>query len=232
MTFQPHTENQVQYVTNFEDLISAPFRGMINAACLPRKLTGDFEEIVNKVALNGNITTIEQEDLSALELTEQGQLAREILLNDLKAFMDHGAAPVLNVITSYDRDDALPFLSTDVYSFHADRSPIPVDTFLCTYYGDASEILPNAQSKKKVLIPEIREELRKLHHGTEESFELFLSDHFFDLHYQADADADLINLGLGNVWRLATDHPGSRVPPCIHRAPNETSGKKRLLLIC
>ena len=67
------------------------------------------------------------------------------------------------------------FFPTDVYSFHVDRSPIPIDTFLCTYYGDSSEILPNSEAIKKVQIPEIRSELKKLYTGTDFNFESFLS---------------------------------------------------------
>ncbi|GGH79237.1 hypothetical protein GCM10011379_48300 [Filimonas zeae] len=225
-------EHQIQRVASFRDLVSTPFTGVINAICWSRTLTGDFSEIVEKVALSENITTIEPEELFALQLSEQGQLAREILLNDLQALKDHGALPTLNVIRNYDRDDALPFFPTDVYSFHVDRSPIPVDTFLCTYYGEPSEILPNALGTQKILIPEIRNELKKLYHGPEEGFESFLSDHFFDLHYQAHPDANIINLGTGNLWRLTTDHPESPVPPCLHRAPEEQPGQPRLLLIC
>lgn len=226
------TENTVQYVTNFQDLVSTPFNGKINAICWTRKLTGDFSEIVKKVTLSGNITEIEQEELCKLQLSEQGQLAREILLNDLKLLKAHGASPVLNVIGCYERDEAYPFFPTDVYSFHADRSPIPTDTFLCTYYGESSEILPNSQGQKKVLVPEIRDALKKLYHGADEDFESFLSEHFFDLHYQAIPGARPISLGQGNLWRLAVDHPGSRVPPCIHRAPKEKVGENRLLMIC
>ncbi|WP_212003327.1 hypothetical protein [Chitinophaga sp. HK235] len=227
-----HAEKHIHCVTNFQDLVSTPFSGEMNAICWTRNLIGDFSEIVKKVALSGNITVIEQEELRELQLSEQGQLAREILLNDLKALKDHGASPILNVINYYDRDDTYPFFSTDVYSFHVDRSPIPTDTFLCTYYGESSEILPNSQGTKKVLIPEIRDELKKLYHGADEGFESFLSDHFFDLHYQAKPGVRPISLGLGNLWKLAVDHPESQVPPCIHRAPKEKSGQSRLLLIC
>ena len=136
------------------------------------------------------------------------------------------------MIKYYDKDDEHSFFPTDVYSFHVDRSPIPVDTFLCTYYGDSSEILPNSEAIKKVLIPEIRSELKKLCTGTDIDFESFLSDNFFDLHYLPKANANPISLGLGNLSRLAIDHPESLVPPCVHRAPREKSGKTRLLLIC
>jgi hypothetical protein len=232
MTNITHAENQIHFVENFHDLVCTPFNGVINAICWNRKLVGDFSEIVLKVELTGNITTIEEEELTALHLSEKGLLAREILLNDLMALKEHGASPILNVIKHYDRDNTYPFFPTDVYSFHVDRSPIPTDTFLCTYYGEASEILPNSQGTKKILIPEIRDQLKKLFDGTEEDFESFLSEHFFDLHYQANPDAHPISLGLGNLWRLAVDHPESLVPPCLHRAPMEKPGQSRLLLIC
>ncbi|MBA3682707.1 MAG: hypothetical protein H0W73_16330 [Bacteroidetes bacterium] len=223
-------ENQIHCVTNFKDLVSIPFYGEVNAMCWTRELTGDFSEIVKKLESKENIKAIEEEELCELNLSEQGQLAREILLNDMKLLKAHGASPILNMIRYYDEDDS--FFPTDVYSFHVDRSPIPTDTFLCTYYGESSELLPNSQGEKKVLIPEIRDELKKLYHGSDEGFELFLTEHFFDLHYQAKAKAQPINLGLGNLWKLAVDHPGSKVPPCIHRAPKERSGQTRLLLIC
>lgn len=223
---------QIACVTSFHDLISTPFHGDINAIGWTRQLSGDFSEIVNKVTLTGNITTIEPDELLALELSEQGQLARDILLSDMRLLHDHGASPTLNVIDHYDRDDAFPLFPTDVYSFHVDRSPIAVDTFLCTYYGDPSDILPNSQGEQKILIPAIRAALKELYEGEEEGFDAFLEENFFDLHYQAKPGAQPISLGIGHLWRLAIDHPDSPVLPCLHRAPEEKSGLKRLLMIC
>jgi hypothetical protein len=223
-------DTQILRVKHFQDLVSRPFQGENNAICWTREISGDFEEIVNKVELDENITVVSEEDLQELTLTQQGQLAREILLNDLRLLTAHGAAPVLNVIKNYDRDDDFPFFPTDVYSYHVDRSPIPSDTILCTYYGEASEILPNSEVTQKILIPEIRAELKKLYDGTEEGFEDFLIENFFDLHYQAKPEAQGISLGIGHIWRLAIDHPESKVLPCVHRAPVEKT--KRLLLIC
>ncbi|MGZ4091155.1 MAG: hypothetical protein ACXVNO_10580 [Bacteroidia bacterium] len=223
--------NQIQYVNSFQKLVSTPFQGEVNAICWNRQLKGNFSEIIAKTETNQNITDLHPEELLKLQLSEQGQLAREILINDLRLLKDLGASPVLNIISYYDRDET-SFFPTDVYSFHVDRSPVPVDTFLCTYYGAPSEILPNVQAEQKVLVPEIRNELRKLYDGPDDGFESFLTEHFFDLHYRAKPGAQPINLGLGNLWRLATDHPGSNVPPCVHRAPKEKAGEKRLLLIC
>ena len=225
--------NQIHRVTNFHDLVSTSFQGKMNAICWTRQLTGDFSEIVKKIVLNQNITTLDEEELRELKLSEQGQIAREILLDDLKLLTAHGASPILNVIKYYERDDAFPFFPTDVYSFHVDRAPIPADTFLCTYYGEPSDILPNNQGIQKVLIPEIRAELKKLYGGADDAgFEDFLSEYFFDLHYQAFPEAKPISLGIGHLWRLAIDHPKSKVPPCLHRAPKEKDGKVRLLMIC
>lgn len=225
-------EGQVHCVGSFQDLVATPFQGKTNAICWARKLVGDFSEIVRKVTPNGNITELGEAELSALELSAQGALAREILINDLKLLEAHGASPVLNLIRSYDRDEDYPFFPTDVYSYHVDRSPVPTDTILCTYYGAASEILPNSQVTQKVLIPEIREELQKLYGGPAEGFEEFLSEYFFDLHYAAQPQARPVNVGIGHLWRLAIDHPESEVLPCVHRAPVEKDGQYRLLLIC
>ncbi len=227
-----HGENQIRCVANFQDLVSTPFQGGINAICWTRQLRGDFSEIVRKLALNGNMAVLGEEDLLELQLSEEGMQARELLLNDLKVLKAHGASPILNLIKCYERDDSYPFFPTDVYSFHVDRSPVPTDTFLCTYYGEPSEIVPNAQAEQKVLVPEIRDELKKLYRGADEDFDLFLSEHFFDLHYRAKPTASPISLGQGNLWRLAVDYPGSQVLPCVHRAPEEKNGQNRLLMIC
>ena len=231
MTELSLTSNQTHPVTNFQDLVSKSFHGEVNAIYWARQLKGDFSEIVKKVEQKESITVLGQEELRELQLTKEGNLAREILLNDLKMLKAHGASPTLNLIKNYKRDDSYPFFPTDVYSFHVDRSPIPTDTFLCTYYGKSSEILPNRQAIQKVLVPEIRHELNKLYDGAEEGFESFLSEYFFDLHYQAQTNAQPISLGIGHLWKLAIEHPKSRVLPCLHRAPKEL-GQKRLLMIC
>ena len=233
MIHLPSASNQILQVSNFHDLVSTPFQGDMNAICWNRELAGDFSEIVKQVDLNENLATLDEEELRELKLSEQGQLAREILLNDLKLLTAHGASPTLNVIKYYDRDDDFPFFPTDVYSWHVDRSPIPTDTFLCTYYGAPSDILPNNQGIQKVLIPEIRAKLKNLYGGIDDSgFEDFLSEYFFDLHYRALPQAQPISLGIGHLWRLAIDHPESKVLPCLHRAPKEKDGKIRLLMIC
>ena len=93
-------------------------------------------------------------------------------------------------------------------------------------------MLPNWQAIQKAIIPEIRDELKKLYCGSDKGFESFLSEHFFDLHYLAKPDAYPISLGIGHLWRLAIDHPENQVPPCLHRAPKEKTGENRLWMIC
>lgn len=223
---------QIKTVSTFPELVQTDFKGEMNALCWYRNLDGDFNEIVTQLRLKENITEVYREDLIALQLSEKGSRAREIILKDLQVLTDFGASPALNVLKCYERDDEFDFISTDVYSFHVDRSPIATDTFLCTYHGAASDIIPNAQAEQKILIPEIRAKLKELYDGPAEGFEEFLKENYFDLHYQLHDDAQPVNLGLGHLWRLAVDHPKQQVLPCIHRAPIENEGEYRLLLIC
>ena len=222
----------ISVVSTFSELVNSKFQGEMNALCWHRDLIGDFKEIVAKLELKENITEVFIKDLLALQLSEHGNLAREIILNDIQLLTDFGASPTLNLLKNYERDEELDFISTDVYSFHIDRSPIETDTFLCTYHGAASVIVPNDQVEQKVLVPEIREKLKELHNGPEAEFENFLEEYFFDLHYQPKPNAKPVNLGLGHLWRLAVDHPTQQVLPCVHRAPVEKDGEYRLLLIC
>ncbi|MBJ9721128.1 DUF1826 domain-containing protein [Acinetobacter calcoaceticus] len=224
--------NQIRVVSTFPELVNTNFQGETNALCWNRNLAGDFKEVVDKLELKENITEVSIEDLLALQLSERGNLAREIILEDIQLLTDFGASPSLNLLKYYERDEELDFISTDVYSFHVDRSPVATDTFLCTYHGAASDIVPNNQVEQKVLIPEIREKLKELHDGPETEFESFLAEYFFDLHYQPKHDAQPVNLGTGHIWRLAVDHPTQKVLPCVHRAPVEKDGEYRLLLIC
>lgn len=224
--------DQIGVVSTFSELVNTHFQGSMNAICWHRNLAGDFKEIVSKLQLKDNITEVSTEDLLALQLSEEGHTAREIILHDLQQLTDFGASPTLNLLKCYERDEEFDFISTDVYSYHVDRSPIGTNTFLCTYHGTASDILPNDQAEQKILIPEIREKLKELHDGPEAEFETFMKDCFFDLHYQPKPNAEPVNLGLGHLWRLAVDHPEQEVLPCVHRAPVENKGEYRLLLIC
>ena len=224
--------SNIQVVQNCTELFNTSFTQAVNAICWQRELHGNFNEIVAQLELIDDVTEVSVADLMALQLSKDAQLAREIILEDINTLTEFGAAPSLNLIKHYARDEELDFISTDVYSYHVDRSPIASDTFLCTYHGTASDILPNAQAQQKILSPEIRTQLKALYDGPETEFEQFLTEYYFDLHYQATSDAHPINLGLGHLWKLAVDHPEQTTLPCIHRAPQENAGEYRLLLIC
>lgn len=227
-----YSSKQVEVVSNFKDLIGFEFYGTKNATCWQRELSGDFKEIVSKLVLKDDITEVLIEDLLALELSDKGKLAREIIISDLEYLTEFGAQPTLNLLKSYARDDEFDFISTDVYSYHVDRSPMLIDTYLCTYFGASSDIIPNDQVTQKILIPEIREKLKEFYDESDGDFDEFLKENFFDLHYHAKENATPTNLGIGHLWRLAVDHPNQAVLPCVHRAPKENDGEYRLLLIC
>ena len=73
--------NQIEVVSSFSELVNSKFQGEMNALCWHRDLVGDFKEIVAKLELKENITEVSIEDLLALQLSEQGNLAKEIILN-------------------------------------------------------------------------------------------------------------------------------------------------------
>src|ERR1700749_4240973 len=95
---------QIEVVSAFAELVGATFQGDKNAVCWYRNLVGDFSEIVSKLQLKEDLTEIAMEDLSALQLSEQGIAAREIILNDFRLLSDSGASPSLNLLKSYQRD--------------------------------------------------------------------------------------------------------------------------------
>ena len=78
----------------------------------------------------------------------------------------------------YERDEKFDFISTDVYSFHVDRSPIATDTFLCTYHGTASDIIANEHAEQKILIPEIREKINQSSVTSNTNSEILLSSKY------------------------------------------------------
>lgn len=231
MKINPQTNENLLFVNTFEELVSTPFEGKINAFSWKREIEGDFEAIVNAFEFQKNILEINPADLKNIKLSEAGIIARNTILNDYELLQNQGASPVLNIIKYYEEDTSFPFFPTDVYSYHVDRSPVSTDTFLCTYFGNPSELIPNEQADQKITIPEIREQLFSLFEGESTEFESFLSDHFFDLHYKSKPNNLPIQAETGHIWRLAVDHPSSKVLPCVHRAPRE-NGKKRLVLIC
>ncbi len=123
-------------------------------------------------------------------------------------------------------------MATDLHSFHVDRAPIEVDTWLCTYYGAASEGLRNDQAALRIDVAATRAALLHEFGGRDGvAFRRFLSERSYDLHYEALPGAEPWSFGVGHLWRVATAWPGASAPPCIHRAPTWQPEVPRLLLI-
>ena len=224
---------RIRQVGSFDELISTPFGNGVNALCWPRTLTGDFSDVVRHLALDDDLTTLDEEILLALPLSEAGQIAVAILLRDLRSLRDLELDPVLNAITAYPRDEEPGAIPVDVYSFHADSAPVVAETWLCTYHGAPSEGLRNDEGIRRLALPGMREILLAEYGGTDdEGFTDYLSEHCYDLHYAPLPAAQPFIFGVGHLWRIAVDYPGSPVPPCLHRAPESLPGDLvRLLLI-
>jgi hypothetical protein len=222
----------VHHVSSFHELTTARFAGGVNAFCWPRVLPGDFAEVVRALRCTEAIAILDEVMLRALHLSPAGRVAVDQMLADFSLLQGRGLAPVLNCINGYPCDDTNGPVATDVFSFHADSAPIEADTYLCTYFGPSSEGVRNEDVVRRVDIPETRARLLNMYGGADdEGFGQFLTENCYDLHYAARPDAEVYRFGLGNLWRIATDWPGSNVPPCVHRAPKTQPGEARLLLI-
>ncbi len=233
-TFTPPQEDpRIRVVGSFEELVMTPLRDGINALCWQRTLLGDFGEIVEKLEVGKGITSIDEERLLALELSGAGQVAREVLLQDLALLRASDLLPSLDCIHGYVNEIESELLRTDVQSWHVDSATVEADTYLCTYFGAASEGLRNEEAMRRVDVPAVRAELLQLYGGEDgEGFRDYLNENYLDLHYKPLPAARPFSFGLGHLWRIATEYPESPVPPCIHRAPATLPGQlPRLLLI-
>jgi len=224
---------RTKVVHSFHDLVTTPFSDGVNALCWQRALPDGFREIAEQLAGSEGVTTLEDSVLRSLPLGPLGVRAVDVMLEDQRLLREAGHCPVVESVSRYPRDDADAVVATDVYSFHADRAPVPTATFLCTYHGPPSEGLPNHQAQRRVDHPDIRASLLRLFgQDDDDGFRQFLREHSYDLHYVALSDAQPFSFGVGNLWRVAVEFPGSPVPPCIHRAPATEPGQlPRLLLI-
>jgi hypothetical protein len=225
--------SQIKMVESWEELIGTPFGGGVNALCWSRRLHGDFEEVMRHLDVGPGINPLDEDELAGMQLSQQGTLAVGIMLEDLRRLRERGLDPMLECVNGYLRDVEPGPVPTDVYSFHADSATVETDTYLCTYYGRASEGLVNSQSVRKVDVPRIRGQLLELYGGADdEFFREFLNENCFDLHYAMIEGAVPFDFGIGNLWRIAVEYDGCPVPPCIHRAPETLPGDQgRLLLI-
>ena len=229
----PHGYNRIKVVGSFHELVSTRFGDGVNALCWARSLPGDFAEVVEMLGVDEEMATLDESRLRSLKLSDTGRAAVETLIADQQMLRDHGLAPILDCIRGYPRDDETEVVSTDVYSFHADSAPVEADTYLCTYSGPSSEGLRNDEAQRRVDVPEIRTRLLQQFGGKDdEAFLEYLGEHCYDLHYAAQSKAQPFSFGIGNLWRIAIQYPGSPVPPCLHRAPEDVPGQPpRLLLI-
>lgn len=228
-----HDYPRLKVVGSFEELVMTPMRDGINALCWERTLPGGFGEIVEKLGVGRGITSLDEERLMALDLSDAGRVAREVLLQDQELLRSHELQPSLDCINGYVNEIESELLRTDVQSWHVDSATVEADTYLCTYFGAASEGLRNEEAMRRVDVPEFRAELLQLYGGDDdEGFRDYLNEHYLDLHYKPLPDARTFSFGLGHLWRIATEYPGSPVPPFIHRAPATLAGEPpRLLLI-
>lgn len=228
----PPGYTRIKLVGSFEKLISTPFGDGVNALCWPRVLPGNFSEVVAQLGVGPGITTIDDERLQGIFLSDAGRLARDILLEDQERFRSRDLLPVLDCIHGYLDVDEGP-VPTHVQSFHVDSATVVADTYLCTYHGPASEGLRNDEARRRVDIPETRAELLKIYGGEDgDDFHEYLGEYHYDLHYAPLPHAQPFSFGLHNLWRIACKYPSSPVPPCIHRAPATLPGQApRLLLL-
>lgn len=228
----PPGYTRLKIVGSFQELVTTRFADGVNALCWPRTLPGDFGEILARLGAGEGIMPLDEARLNTFPLGDAGRVARDVMLEDLQLLRDRGLAPELNCIHAYPRDDATEPVSTDVFSFHADSAPVEADTYLCTYFGPASEGLRNEEAQRRIDVPATRAELLKAFGGQDDAdFLEHLSENCYDLHYAPIAGAQPFSFGRGNLWRLALDYPGNPVPPCVHRAPETRPGEARLLMI-
>jgi hypothetical protein len=226
-------DSRIGRVQSFEELLAIRFTDEINAVCWERTLPGDFAEVVARLGEGEGIVTLDEARLRGLPLSPAGKAAVDVMLEDQQRLRAHDLDPVLNCIYGYPRDEQPGPVPTDVFSFHVDSAPISTDTWLCTYHGPPSEGLPNVAGKRWVEIAETRAELLRLYDGKDDDgFREFLRENCYDLHYTPLPGARPYSFGVGHIWRIACEWPGSPVPPCIHRAPDTRHGQPpRLLLI-
>ena len=228
----PSDYDRIKVVNSFDELLSTPMGPRVNAVCWARDLDGDFNELAELLREENEITPLDEELFSSLPLSTAGKRAAEILLQDRDLMHGQDLSPNIECIPGYHRDEGP--VPTDVYSFHVDSSTVQTDTYLCCYNGPATEGLRNDQARRHIDIPATRAELLKQfeQEGAAGDFETYLSENCYHLHHAGTENAVPFSFGVGNLWRVAVQYPGSPVPPCIHRAPTTMPGQlPRLLLI-
>lgn len=223
----------VRYVSSIEELVSTTMSGSINALCLKRSLEGDFTEVIRHLKAERGITTLHRELLLALPVNAEGKKAIHFMLRDQELLESYGFAPELDCVNGYVGHENQGLMRTDVCSFHVDRATDVADTYLCTYAGASSIGVCNEDVIPRSQVPAIRAALLEdFGSADDETFLEYLTENFYDLHYEPLPHARTYRFGVGCLWRIAIDYPGNPVPPCIHRAPDPIEGEPpRLILI-
>ena len=233
MIAEPLDHPHVRYVNSIYELVSTPMRDGVNALCLRRTLEGDFEEVIRHLHVERGITTLERDQLLTLPVSAAGKIAIETMLRDQEQLRAYGFDPEIDCVNGYIGHDQQDLMRTDVCSFHVDRATDIADTYLCTYAGASSIGVCHEDVILRAQEPTVRARLLADFGGADdESFLEYLTENYYDLHYDALPNARTFRFGVGHLWRIAIDYPGTDVPPCIHRAPDPIDGEPpRLILI-
>lgn len=232
LPFDPTDFPCVGIVESFEALVSTRFSGKVNALCWPRQLSGDFADIERSLPEIDGITTLDEADLLGLKLSSSGEIARDQLINDQRLLTEHGLQPSLDLVPAGAPDLNPGPVRTDVGDWHVDSATIEADTYLCSYFGAATEGVLNPDVTCQTEIPATREMLRQIYGGEDDAgFTTYLTKKFYDLHYAPTPEARVYSFGTGHLWRIATQYPGSPVLPSVHRAPTTTADQPRRLLL-
>jgi hypothetical protein len=230
---QPSPTPRRATVSSFDELVQRPLAHGVNALRWPRALPGDFRELAHHLVPSEGVRVVDTDTLVRLSLSPAGRTAADAVLTDLQRLEALGRDPVLNCIADYARDERGLPIATDVFSFHVDRAPTEVETWLCTYWGKPSEGLDNDHAARLVDDATVRAQLLQHFGGADDhGFREWLRDESFDLHYRMNGTAPF-SFSVADLWKIAVEWPGCAVPPCIHRAPRTVPGDEpRLMLIC
>lgn len=222
----------IHAVRSWEAFVETPLTGSCNAVVWVRELAGDFGEVAAWGAPSGDVEALDVPALRSAKLTPSGRQAADAVLHDLDRLKGIGHEPGIERVERYPRDDD-EIAPTDVYSFHVDSSTVPTETILCTYAGRASEGLRLDQAQRMVDVDGTRAKLLERFGGDDdERFAEYLRESHLELHYKELPGAEPFSFGVGNLWRLAVQYPGSPAPAFIHRAPAASGAPgTRLLLI-
>ena len=80
----PSDYSRIQVVSSFDELLATRFEGGVNALCWLRELSGDFAEVVEKLAASEGITALDEAVLNGLPVSAAGKVAIAVMLGDLR----------------------------------------------------------------------------------------------------------------------------------------------------